>query len=175
MPFVRSVLILTDGNSGNDGESFRSLIKGLINAGGKVQVGFQAPGAGTCKVDHASVGVWNGTASQTKSVPNELLFGGVSGFTISNNATIFSDFVQLTDAWTTSDALVIMIDIAASGGGGVKYSAVNGDGAYSKTGATYNAANPAGMALLSTTHCLGPFAIGNLPLSVRHVGMGGGF
>ena len=68
MPFVRSVLILTDGNSGNDGESFRSLIKGLINAGGKVQVGFQAPGAGTCKVDHASVGVWNGTASQTKSI-----------------------------------------------------------------------------------------------------------
>jgi hypothetical protein len=176
MPYVRGYLLGTDSASGNDGLSFRSVIKSLANAGGRVQVGFTAPSGAVCKVDHASVGVWNGTASQTKSVPNELLFAGVSGFNIASRTIILSDFVALTDLWTLSDSLVVTVDIAASGGGGIAYSASNGDGAYDKTGATYNLANPAGMVLLSATHNISAFAVGNLPLTLRSQNsMGGGF
>lgn len=128
--------------AGWDGYTTRSVTLVANAAGGtQICVTFEAPASGTMNCNNASIGVSNGTASQTTATPVELLFSGISGFSIANGATITSDWATLTT--TTSDKMVVVIDHGASSAARKKLT--GGSDFYKAATASYNSANPTGM------------------------------
>ena len=81
---------------------------------GQVRVTFQA-GTGTNMVtDHCSIGVsvGGGNPQNTTATPVELTFSGGHGFNIAANATIVSDWVNLS--FNSSATLVVVMEAVAS-------------------------------------------------------------
>lgn len=158
---------MDDDNSGwgSTGYSLRE-ITDVANAfgGNDVRVTFVAPSTGTMPTNNCGIGVWNGTTFQTVSVPVELLFSGAHGFSISNGATIVSDWVTLPT--TTSNRLVVIADLTTAGSISLRRrtTGVPAGSSYYKTagGATYNLANPSGM------NAGNPYLVGFNTIEVRY-------
>lgn len=71
----------------------------------------------------------------------ELLFSGVSGFSLSNGATIISDW--LTFSFAITDSLVVDMDVAAGGAGGITFlDSISGCNGSVGTLPGYNAIDP---------------------------------
>jgi hypothetical protein len=133
-------------DSGEDGHSWRNVIAITGNALDQIRLTFVASSAGQLTLDHASIGISNGTTMQTTATPTELLFSGASGFTIPASASITSDWVNFS-GFTSSDKLVVVMDMAAApaGRGNPTFVTVIGNTNYFSNGtpiSTYNAANP---------------------------------
>lgn len=94
--------------------SFRNVVPITGGAQTQVRVTFTA-GLATFILNNASIGISSGTTMITTATPVELLFGGVSGFTILSGATITSDWVNLS-GFTASDKLVVVMDYSVAGG-----------------------------------------------------------
>ena len=134
---------LTTDQASWEGYTARNITSAVTTARGtQVRVTFEAPAAASTKADRASIGVHNGTASQTTATPVELLFSGVSGFTITTGGTLVSDWATMVVP--EGSKLVVIIDVAAAPASSFRYLGV-ADGHYNKVGASYNEANPSGM------------------------------
>src|SRR5262249_44939527 len=111
----------------------------------QIQVTFQNFTGSPAIVNHAGIGVWNGTLADTTATPVELTFGGGNhGFNIASAASITSDLVNLS-GFTASDKLVVIIDMNSSGPGAIAYDNIPGFVAYynsTPTAASYNVASP---------------------------------
>lgn len=136
--FTRTV---TSADSGNEGISFRNVVPITAGALGQVRVTFKAPAAGT-KVDHASIGISTGSVGNTTATPVELTFSGAHGFTLGANASIVSDWVNLS-GFTSSDLLVVIFDQNAATGGNEATEADTCTVFFYVASATYATATPA--------------------------------
>lgn len=102
---------LTTDQGAVGGYGIRNLASSLSGGGSFIRIRFEAPASGTFNVDNASVGIRSAT-STTTATPSELLFSGVSGFSISNGATLVSDWLAFT--FTSSDSLLVHMDFGAT-------------------------------------------------------------
>lgn len=141
---ITNVFLATLPNSGAIAAnlSFRQLVTPLLAGASYVRVSFKA-GSGTYGLAHASIGVQT-TTYNTAATPVELLFGGVSGFSIGSGATTVSDWVPLN--FLSSDKLVVIGDAGAAGGAeAFANSGVTGCTYYNLAATnSYNVASPAG-------------------------------
>lgn len=132
---------LTSSDSGNAGLSFRNVVPITGASLGQVRATFKAPAAGA-KVNHAAIGVSTGSVGNTTATPVELTFAGAHGFTLGANATIVSDWVNLSALST--DKLVVIFDEASTGAGGNEATEADTSTVFFYTAsATYNVATPA--------------------------------
>ena len=107
-----TVFTATLGSSSTIGssESQRVVIPAIATGGNQINASMQAGTGAGMTTTHCSVGISNGTASQTVATPVELTFsGGAHGFTISASGTITSDWVNFTT--TNGQALVVICDL----------------------------------------------------------------
>jgi hypothetical protein len=91
------ILLSGSNTSDNANYSFRQVIPSseIKNVGGYIRVSFCAGTAQGFKVDKVSIGERSGSTANTVSTPVEIKFNsGQSGFNISANATITSDWLQ---------------------------------------------------------------------------------
>lgn len=133
-------------STGNENFSFRNLATGLSAGGNQVRVTFEAPSSGSCKVDRASIGV-RASNADTTATPVELLFSGVSGFTISSGGILVSDWANLL--FSGSDTLVVVVDISSTNGN-LRVRSSGGDSDYEKAAtASYNQATVSGFSLVA--------------------------
>lgn len=142
MPTTIFTSALGTDDSGNEGFSFRNILLITGNAQGQIRVTFKAASAGTFKVDHASIGIYSGSGSaNTTATPVELLFSGAHGFTVSNGATITSDWADLA-GFTSANNLVVIEDFNSGAGSGAESqnpAAPNGNTLwYQASSASYN-------------------------------------
>lgn len=116
-------------NDGSDknGYSFRVYPTALNGSGGPwrwVRVRFRSSTAAGTSVGHASIGI-HGSGVATTATPVELLFSGVSGFSLSAGQTITSDWAVLS--FSLSNNIMVIMDYNGSSlmrnlsGGGVNY------------------------------------------------------
>jgi hypothetical protein len=111
----------------------RNVHSSLSGGGSFVRVRFEAPSSGTYALDKASIGIQSSGGDMT-ATPVELLFSGVSGFSISNGAQITSDWATLT--FTSSSVLLVHTANSASSsipsgtGNGQYYNAAPGASDY---------------------------------------------
>src|SRR5712664_4830438 len=103
MPTTIFTYALGTDDTGNDGFCTRQVCVITGGAQGQIRATFKAASAATFKTDHCSIGI-SATEPGTTAVPTELLFSGAHGFTISNGATITSDWVNFS-GFTSSDKL----------------------------------------------------------------------
>lgn len=94
------------------GASFRTLISLTQSCPGKVRVTFKAGNGTTWACSHCSIGVSAGSGN-TVATPVELLFSGVSGFSIAAGQTIVSDYATLP--WTNGQSVVVVTDTSSGG------------------------------------------------------------
>lgn len=124
-----------------EGRSLRQLLPAAgVASEGQIRVRFTAGSTGL-QVDHASVALLGGaTFPNVSATPTNLAFSGSAGFNIGNNATITSDWV--TFAATSSDQIVVIMDITAGGTkGSFRYaSEVGATVRYKDASASYNQA-----------------------------------
>ncbi len=87
----------TSDAGGGPGYSLRNFVPGPPVAATQVRFRFNHVAAATqdCTVDHASVGIQNGTTSSTVGVPTPLSFAGLSAFNIYPDTSLWSDWVNL--------------------------------------------------------------------------------
>jgi hypothetical protein len=143
--FGPATLNLND--SGDANLTMRVVIPTSGGGGTEARVTFEASSAAAFNVDNASIGISNGTASQTTAVPVELLFSAASGFASAANAQTTSDWATITIG--SGDTVVVTFDISATNGNPAWANAgVVGCNTYYKSGNSYNEANPAGISLL---------------------------
>jgi hypothetical protein len=133
---------VTGNNAIPSGASCRNKLASAQAGGSLVRVTFKAGNGGSVQINNASIGRSNGTASQTDATPVELKFGGVSGFTLSANAQITSDWALLT----TLPGQMFIVTCDYGGGSNSNDAILIPGGAngreYFTPGATYNSANP---------------------------------
>jgi hypothetical protein len=102
-------------NEGNwNGFSHRQFVPLTGASLGQVRVTFVASNATSgFQLDHASIAIrGSATKPNTQNVPTELLFAGVSGFTLTVSQTIVSDW--LTFSALSTDILAIVMDYHAA-------------------------------------------------------------
>jgi hypothetical protein len=124
--------------SGLGGNSLRTVATITGSGAGRVCVTFLG-GTSSLVVAHASIGVWTGSNTDTTATPVELKFSGVSGFTLSANGIIVSDLETL--AFTSSNKLVVVLDITSGDFEATTGSAVNSNSGLVGS-ASYNQATP---------------------------------
>lgn len=127
---------LSSNDGGNDGLTMRNVCTITGGALDQIRVTFKSAAAAVLKTDHCAIGIATGTNANTTATPVELKFSGVSGFTISIGASATSDWVNF-NGFTSSDKLVPIMDIAATGGSGNAFVA-SGPNMFFKSGASYN-------------------------------------
>lgn len=117
----------------------------ITQSGTQVRVTFIASLAtGSMVVNHASIVERSGSTENGTTVPTELLFSGVSGFTLTQGGSIVSDALSFTLDETKSYLLIIDTDTTADG---LRFHNGAGDGAYYKAAAaTYNQQTATGFA-----------------------------
>ena len=146
----------TGDDTGNDGFSFRQVCTITGGAQSQVRVTFKASSAATLRLDHASIGIQTGTQDACTATPVELLFAGVSGFSISNGATITSDWANLS-GFTSSNKLIVVMDASATAGSGdyaVNTASTGQTLWFAAASASYNVAAP-GFASSAAATCEG--------------------
>jgi hypothetical protein len=141
---------LGSSSGGANSYSHRQIIPStapLAKVGTRIRVTFTAGSTGL-HCDHAAVGYSAGSGATT-ATPVELLFGGSSGFTIGNNASVTSDF--LTFPVLPGQDIVTIMDVSSSGATSLAYTTglASGLNDYNKAGATYNVAAPSGLSSTS--------------------------
>ena len=125
------------------GYSLREICVTSGGGGTQVRASFKSGSGGSLILNHASIGISTGTLANTTATPVELTFnGGSSGFSISANTTITSDWVNLS---ISSGATVVIIEDNSNTAGqfGTQIALGGGNGRYyyAATG-TYNMATP---------------------------------
>lgn len=138
--FNPSVSLGTDDNNPN--VSFRNSVVLTAGSNGQVRATFAASATIGLVATNCAIGIHNsgGTGWETIGTPTELLFGGLSGFTISAGQSKTSDFVNLSFAVT--DRLIVIIDVGSPGGN--LFSTANGNSdCWFGTPGSYNQSNPA--------------------------------
>lgn len=139
--------VLSNSNTGNASTSFRQQVTITAASLGQVRCTFQAgqtsPGWSTA---NCSIGV-AATAPNTAATPIELLFSGVSGFSIAANATITSDWANLSALIT--DTLVVVMDTSANGTIEIA-TGVTGANTFFKGGASFNASSVSGYSQIAS-------------------------
>ena len=137
-------------DTGNTGYTLRNVVAITGNAQGQVRCTFQGSGSAAFSTNNCSIGISTGTNADTTATPVELLFSGRSGFAIGANSQITSDWANLS-GFTSSNLLVVIIDMAATNGNdGFNASIVGATGYYHAATASYNnATTPAGSGSLS--------------------------
>lgn len=105
---------LSTNDTGYENYSIRVRTTTLAAGGSQIRVRFVASTAASFSCDNCSIGVASGATDATTATPIELLFSGVSGFTITAGNSLVSDWATLTT--TTSNAVVVIMDVAASNG-----------------------------------------------------------
>lgn len=110
--------MLTANDIGQGGQTNRNVVPITSPSLGQVRVTFEASTIDIFAVNNASIGQWaahaapdNGNFGGTTAIPIPLLFGGQSGFSISNGATITSDWATVADL---ADWAVVVVDHAAA-------------------------------------------------------------
>jgi hypothetical protein len=130
-------------NAGGHSVSYRQICA-VATAGTQIRVQFGSHSSGVTDIDNASVGIQSSVVATT-AVPSELKFSGASGFSISAGATIWSDWLDFTQAGSGNVVVVMDMgdvtnirfdDVSTSGG-------VHQRAAYN----SYNEANPASFTL----------------------------
>ncbi len=141
--------------SGDAGYSMRNVIPTSGAGGTEIRVWIKAAAAAALNLDFASVGISNGTASETTAAPVELLFSGGHGFTFTAGEEKDSDWMTLTTS--PSFIAVVTVDFAATNGNiAWANSGVAGCTIYYKAASdTYNLSAPAGMSVLGSNSCYG--------------------
>lgn len=130
-------------NNNWGGYVHRNVANTLTGGGTQVRVRFVASSSSVFVTNHCSIAVVGAaTAPNTTATPVELLFGGVSGFSLAAGATILSDWANLT--FLSSDKLLVDMDMIA-GTTGLKYgTGVTGDAYYKVSSGDYNNATVSG-------------------------------
>lgn len=132
---------LTGSGATPAGYSWRQVVTPMSYGGSLVRVTFKA-GSTSYQENNLSVGIQS-TNQNTSATPVELKFGGASGFDISANASITSDWATL--AFSASDSLVVIGDAGTGGAEAYTQSGVLGCHYYNQAStASYNQANPGG-------------------------------
>jgi hypothetical protein len=91
------------------GWSFKNDITVTGGSLGQVRVTFKGlPATGTWVVAHAGIGIITPGNAPKSGTVSELLFSGISGFTLAHDATITSDW--LTFSFTGSDHLMVSME-----------------------------------------------------------------
>ena len=112
MPTTVFSATLSSNSSDVNGRSIRQFITPSSNGLGQVRATFKNAGLNTLIVDHASIALLgSATAPNTQNIPTELLFGGVSGFTITSGTSLTSDWLNFS--FLSSDELCVILDIHA--------------------------------------------------------------
>jgi hypothetical protein len=133
--------------------SLRTIIPaGSISlSGASIRVTWNSSSGGNLIVEHASIVERDGSTENGTTAPTEILFSGVSGFTISASSTKVSD--TLTYSLDETKDYIIISDLGATG----HTFFLTGTGqTYFKSGSdSYNVQSPAGFSLLGNTYVVG--------------------
>lgn len=114
----------------------------LTDGGGRrIRATFTASTTAAYGCDHVSIGISKGSAGDTVGIPTELFFKGTSGFALSTNTSITSDWLNFS--CSASDILTVIQDINATQGN--PRSGTNGHTYYKASTASYNLATVAGL------------------------------
>jgi len=134
------------GDSDSSAISQRNVCPITGGAQDQVRVTLKAGTINSLVAQNVSIGISNGTNSDTTAVPTELLFSGASGCNISTGASLTSDWVNF-NGFTSTDKLVVVFDCSGTSHAAFISPGPSGSGTYFKSpfGATYNLAAPAGM------------------------------
>jgi len=132
----------------------RTIAVSAVPTGLEIRVRFEAGSLATWAIDNAAIGIRN-SGPDTLLTPVELKFGGVSGFSLSAGATIFSDWLAFP--FSGKPTFVVVMD-HTTGTGASRTVNTGGDDIYFKSTAdSYNQATVVGM-----THLAGWAACANL-------------
>lgn len=136
-------------NDSNVNTTFRNIITLTGGSTGVVRATFAAATNAGLVGLHCSVGISTGDLinGSTIATPVELTFSGGSGFTITSGQTITSDFVNLN--FTSSDSLVIIIDVGNPGGNLFSSGETNCNLAFLGSATSWNVSSPTGFAHVS--------------------------
>ena len=151
---------LTNDTSGLSDQSRRIVVRGcdIINAGNRCKFTFVAQNGTSLRVDNVSIVERDGYTANGTHSPVEILFGGVSGFTISAQSKITSDWLYYR---IRKDKQYLVIVDVSTGTYASRYVYAAGQGSYYKastnswnqqsvTGFTYALNNNDGVCLLDS-------------------------
>lgn len=132
-------IALDSNTAGNANMAIRMMLAGLTpGPTNKVRIRVTARES-ACTINNASVGVRDGSTSNTVAQPAQLLFGGNAGVTLSPNSSAYSDWLPFS--FVASDNLAVTFDLFnGAAANNWAYKASSSDNNYQSTVPSYSTA-----------------------------------
>lgn len=94
---------------------YRIIVPALSKSITKIRFTAKGYTSGNTIIDNAAVGIRSGTSDDCTGTPTEIFTGGLSGFTVSSDATITTDDTNFVAS--AGDQLLIALDVGAANDG----------------------------------------------------------